>query len=138
MPSEEPRQPPPLVSCRLAALAAFLGAGRMSCRLLMLSRPTSGCSAARGQVLLVATRLVPRALHKKAQQANLTDEDREAPLPGASLRWFGPRMRDLNRFSNGSTVVAGRRPPPVEEIEASGRGVFADAREPPPSRSIPV
>ncbi|WP_274844569.1 hypothetical protein [Phaeobacter gallaeciensis] len=82
-----------------------------------------------GDVLLVATTKVLRALYEAAGVPNGGCDDPEdlPPLRGADVRWFGPRMLGLNRFKSHATiVVVGRQQPPVSAIEAYLRAMFGD------------
>lgn len=84
-----------------------------------------------GGVLVVATQSVLRALHADAGRPDLPDEALDLPLHGASPRWFGPRMRGLNKFSTFATaILIGRMQPPVDEVEARGRALFGDDGDP--------
>lgn len=89
-----------------------------------------------GQVLLVATKAVLRALHSDVDPGDDLGADSalRRPIAGAHPAWFGPSMRGVNRYSRWSRmVVVGRHEPPLSEVLATTRSIFGVA---PPSDAM--
>lgn len=93
-----------------------------------------------GQVLLVATKEVLRALHADADgAAPQSDDALMQRLLGAHPRWFGPRLQGVNDYEGFDTVVlVGRLQPPVSEVETCARCLFGDGETPLTTLDAPV
>jgi len=89
-------------------------------------------SAAKGRVLVVATRKVLAALRGDLRQDR--EEalvDLKGPLLGAEARWFGPNLQGLNTFEDFETaIIVGRIEPRVSDLERELRCLFGDDDNP--------
>lgn len=83
-----------------------------------------------GQVLVVATKAVLRALHSDVAPGGHLGEDSalRRPIAGAHPAWFGPSMRGINTYRDWSRIIVlGRHEPPMTEIVAATRAIFGVA-----------
>jgi hypothetical protein len=84
-----------------------------------------------GNVLLVATKRVLKALQEDVGAELDETKKNTQSLYGAEVRWFGPRMLGVNTYADFSTIIfVGRLQLPTYALEDQVHAVFGDSGRP--------